>query len=203
MIEPEYSPETNYVSDERKRTSDVERNLNTERVLKQLEAGRARTAAEMAREVGVSQHTSYARKAKYGGMEVNEAEELRALREENQQLKKRLADRVRAFCRRRGTSEHSFYQWRKAQPVDQILPNRLSIAPPREPQLTPRTQQAAQPEMRSAPIKLLLCVVVGLDSFPGTHKLGQAHDQSRRSRNEGAPCQLGWEKRRSLARPPR
>jgi putative transposase len=34
-------------------------------VVKQLEAGR--TAAEMAREVGVSQHTIYAWKAKFGG----------------------------------------------------------------------------------------------------------------------------------------
>ena len=59
-------------------------------VLKQLEAGR--TAADMAREVGVSQHTIYAWKAKYGGMEVNEAEELRALRDENHRLKKLVAD---------------------------------------------------------------------------------------------------------------
>ena len=69
------------------------RKLNTEQiigVLKQLEAGR--TAVEMAREVGVSQHTIYAWKAKYGGMEVTEAEELRALREENHRLKKLVAD---------------------------------------------------------------------------------------------------------------
>lgn len=59
-------------------------------VLKQVEAGR--TVAEMAREVGVSVHTIYAWKAKYGGMEVNEAEELRSLREENGRLKKLVAD---------------------------------------------------------------------------------------------------------------
>lgn len=67
--------------------------LSTEQiigVLKQVEAGR--TVAEVAREVGVSQHTIYAWKAKYGGMEVNEAEELRSLREENQRLKKLVAD---------------------------------------------------------------------------------------------------------------
>jgi putative transposase len=66
---------------------------NTEQiigVLKQLEGGR--TVAEMAREVGVSVHTIYAWKAKYGGMEVNEAEELRSLREENHRLKKLVAD---------------------------------------------------------------------------------------------------------------
>lgn len=69
------------------------RKLNTEQiigVLKQLEAGR--TAAEMAREVGVSKHTIDAWKAQYGGMEVNEAEELRSLRDENHRLKKLVAD---------------------------------------------------------------------------------------------------------------
>ena len=67
--------------------------LNTEQiigVLKQVEAGRS--VAEVAREVGVSHHTIYAWKAKYGGMEVKEAEELRSLREENHRLKKLVAD---------------------------------------------------------------------------------------------------------------
>jgi len=69
------------------------RKLNTEQiigVLKQLEAGR--TAADMAREIGVSKHTIYAWKAQFGGMEVNEAEELRSLRDENHRLKKLVAD---------------------------------------------------------------------------------------------------------------
>jgi putative transposase len=43
--------------------------------LKQLEAGRK--AEDVAREVGVSKHTIYAWKAKYGGMEVSEAQEAR------------------------------------------------------------------------------------------------------------------------------
>ncbi len=53
------------------------RKLSTEQiigVLKQLEAGR--TAVELARETGVSKHTIYAWKSQFGGMEVNEAEEL-------------------------------------------------------------------------------------------------------------------------------
>jgi putative transposase len=69
------------------------RKLSTEQiigVLKQLEAGR--TTADLAREVGVSKHTIYAWKAQFGGMEVNEAEELRTLRDENQRLKKLVAD---------------------------------------------------------------------------------------------------------------
>ena len=59
-------------------------------MLKQLEAGR--TTADLAREVGVSKHTIYAWKAQFRGMEVNEAEELRTLRDENQRLKKLVAD---------------------------------------------------------------------------------------------------------------
>ena len=59
-------------------------------VLKQMEAGR--TAGEIASEAGVSKHTIYAWKAKYGGLEVSEAEELRSLRDENGRLKKLVAD---------------------------------------------------------------------------------------------------------------
>jgi hypothetical protein len=47
--------------------------------LKQVEAGR--TADDVAREQGVSKYTIYAWKAKYGGMEVSEAEEVKHLRE--------------------------------------------------------------------------------------------------------------------------
>ena len=59
-------------------------------VMKQLEAGR--TAAEMAREVGVSTYTIYSWKAKYGGMEQNEAVRLRHLEDENNRLKKLVAE---------------------------------------------------------------------------------------------------------------
>ncbi len=41
--------------------------------LKQLEAGRK--AEDVVREVGVSKHTIYAWKAKYGGMDVSQAQE--------------------------------------------------------------------------------------------------------------------------------
>ena len=41
--------------------------------VKQMEAGRK--AEDVAREVGVSAHTMYAWKAKYGGMDVSEAQE--------------------------------------------------------------------------------------------------------------------------------
>jgi putative transposase len=58
--------------------------------LKQMEAGR--TAAEVGRELGVSKHTIYAWKAKYGGLEVSEAQRLRQLEDENRRLKKLVAD---------------------------------------------------------------------------------------------------------------
>ena len=44
------------------------------------------------RQYGVSKHTIYAWKAKYGGMEVSEAQELKQLREENGRLKKLVAE---------------------------------------------------------------------------------------------------------------
>ena len=58
--------------------------------VKQVEAGRK--AEEVAREMGVSKHTIYAWKQKYGGMEVSEAQEVKALRDENARLKKLVAD---------------------------------------------------------------------------------------------------------------
>jgi putative transposase len=61
-----------------------------DRALKQLEAGRK--AEDVAREVGVSKHTIYAWKAKYGGMEVSEAQEAKQLRDENTKLKKLVVD---------------------------------------------------------------------------------------------------------------
>ena len=58
--------------------------------VKQVEAGRK--AEEVAREMGVSKHTIYAWKQKYGGMEVSEAQEVKALRDENARLKKLVAE---------------------------------------------------------------------------------------------------------------
>ena len=58
--------------------------------LKQMEAGRK--AEDVAREVGVSKHTLYAWKAKYGGMTATEAQEAKQLRDENTRLRKLVAD---------------------------------------------------------------------------------------------------------------
>ena len=58
--------------------------------LKQVEAGR--TADDVACECGVSKHTIYAWKAKYGGMEASEAQRLKQLEDENGRLKRLVAD---------------------------------------------------------------------------------------------------------------
>lgn len=58
--------------------------------VKQVEAGRR--AEEVAREMGVSKHTIYAWKQKYGGMDVSEAQEVKALRDENARLKRLVAE---------------------------------------------------------------------------------------------------------------
>lgn len=58
--------------------------------VKQVEAGRR--AEEVAREMGVSKHTIYAWKQKFGGMDVSEAQEVKALRDENARLKKLVAE---------------------------------------------------------------------------------------------------------------
>ncbi len=42
--------------------------------------------------MGASKHTIYAWKAKYGGLEVNEAQRLRQLEDENSRLKRLVAD---------------------------------------------------------------------------------------------------------------
>src|SRR5437763_1641215 len=54
--------------------------------LKQLEAGRR--AEDVGREMGVSKHTVDAWKAKYGGLDVNEAQRGRQLEDENRRLKR-------------------------------------------------------------------------------------------------------------------
>jgi putative transposase len=59
-------------------------------ILKRYEAGQKVT--DLAREVGVSEATIYTWKAKYGGLEVSEAQRLRQLEEENRRLKHLVAD---------------------------------------------------------------------------------------------------------------
>jgi len=58
--------------------------------LKQAEAGMK--VSEVCRQIGVSPHTFYYWRRKYGGMEVNEAKRLRELEAENAKLKKLVAN---------------------------------------------------------------------------------------------------------------
>lgn len=50
------------------------------------------TAAELARRHGISQHTLYRWKSKFGGMEVSDARRLRQLEDENRRLKQLIAE---------------------------------------------------------------------------------------------------------------
>lgn len=59
-------------------------------VIKEQEAGMATT--EVCRRHGLSPATFYKLKAKYGGMDVSDAQRLRALEDENGKLKRLLAD---------------------------------------------------------------------------------------------------------------
>lgn len=59
-------------------------------ILKQQEAGRS--IKDLAREHGVSDATIYNWKAKYGGMEANEVKRMKDLEEENNKLKRIVAN---------------------------------------------------------------------------------------------------------------
>ena len=59
-------------------------------VLHEQEAGM--NVAEVCRKHGISEPTFYAWKAKFGGMSISDAKQLRRLEEENSRLKKLLAE---------------------------------------------------------------------------------------------------------------
>lgn len=59
-------------------------------MIKEQEAGMA--TAEVCRRHGLSPATFYKLKAKYGGMDVSDAQRLKALKDENGKLKRLLAD---------------------------------------------------------------------------------------------------------------
>ncbi len=61
-------------------------------ILKQSEAGIK--TKELCRQHGISAGTYYAWKAKYGGLEVSEAQRLKQLEEENRKLKRIVADQA-------------------------------------------------------------------------------------------------------------
>ena len=60
------------------------------RVLQEVESGR--TVKDVCREHGIATGTYYSWKAKFGGMDVNEARRLKELETENRRLKAAVAD---------------------------------------------------------------------------------------------------------------
>ena len=62
------------------------------RILKQAESGIP--VADVLREHNISQGTFYRWKAKFGGMDINEAKRLKALEEENARLKRLVAEQA-------------------------------------------------------------------------------------------------------------
>jgi putative transposase len=60
------------------------------RILKEAEAGAK--VKELIRKHGISEHTFYRWKAKFGGLGLSEARRLRSLEDENRRLKKAVAD---------------------------------------------------------------------------------------------------------------
>ena len=59
-------------------------------ILKQAEGGAAVT--DVCRQHGISGHTFYRWRSKYGGLEVSEARRLKQLEDENRELKQMIAD---------------------------------------------------------------------------------------------------------------
>ncbi|MNS05459.1 Transposase [compost metagenome] len=58
------------------------------------EAERGAKPLDICRQAGITEQTYYRWKAKYGGMEVSEAQRLRALEDENRRLKQMVADQA-------------------------------------------------------------------------------------------------------------
>jgi putative transposase len=61
-------------------------------ILRRIEGGEA--APAVCREVNISEATLYRWKQQYGGMQLDEVKELKALREENVRLKRVVADQA-------------------------------------------------------------------------------------------------------------
>jgi putative transposase len=71
----------------------MKKRFTEEQIIKALNRNtHGESANELARELGVSQHTIYVWKRKYKNMTVSEAKKLRALEAENTRLKKMVAD---------------------------------------------------------------------------------------------------------------
>jgi putative transposase len=69
--------------------------FTTEQIIKVLQTWDAGAkVSELVRQHGVTEQTLYRWKKKYGGMQVNDARRLKALEDENRQLKRIVADQA-------------------------------------------------------------------------------------------------------------
>ena len=69
--------------------------FTTEQIIKVLQAWDAGAkVSELVRQHGVTEQTLYRWKKRYGGMQVNDARRLKALEDENRQLKRIVADQA-------------------------------------------------------------------------------------------------------------
>ena len=71
----------------------MKRGFSDEQIIGMIKAHKAGVKAqELCRKYGISAATFYKYKAKFGGMNVSDAKKLRALEDENNRLKRMLAD---------------------------------------------------------------------------------------------------------------
>jgi len=73
------------------------RNYTAEQIIKKLREAEIllankETVGKVCRKIGISEQTYYRWRREYGGMQVEQARELKALQKENAQLKKLVAD---------------------------------------------------------------------------------------------------------------
>lgn len=60
----------------------------------ELETGKGSTVGEVCRKLGITEQTYYRWKKEYGGLRVDQAKRLKALEQENQRLKRIVADQA-------------------------------------------------------------------------------------------------------------
>lgn len=84
-------------------------------VLREHEAGAK--AGDLARKHGISEATLYNWKARYGGLDMSDAKRLKALEEENAELKKLLAEQMLECGPKRACCATTSRRWRNSPPA--------------------------------------------------------------------------------------
>ncbi len=89
------------------------RNRTPEQIVRELAkadqlAGQGHSSEQIARELGISLQTLYNWRKRYGGVSVNEAKQLRQLKEQNGKLKRIVADKELEILGLREIAEGNF-----------------------------------------------------------------------------------------------